>query len=40
MRELADYVEELLPEITRKRGHEQFPFSMTEGNSFTLVPKP
>jgi len=40
VRELADYVEERLPEITRKWGYEQFPFSATEGNSFTLVPKP
>src|SRR4029450_2759731 len=39
VRELADYVEERLPEITRKWGYEMFPFSMTEGNSFTLVPK-
>ena len=39
VRELADYVEERLPEITRKWGYEQFPFSATEGNSFTLVPK-
>ena len=40
VRELADYVEELLPQITRKWGYEQFPFSSTEGSSFTLVPKP
>ena len=40
VRELADYVEERLPEITRKWGYEQFPFSVTEGTSFTLVPKP
>jgi uncharacterized caspase-like protein len=39
VRELADYVEERLPEITRKWGYEQFPFSATEGHSFTLVPK-
>jgi uncharacterized caspase-like protein len=39
VRELADYVEETLPTITRKWGYEQFPFSSTEGNSFTLVPK-
>ena len=29
-----------LPEITRKWGYEQFPFSTTEGSSFTLIPKP
>ena len=40
VRELADYVEEELPRITRKRGFEQYPFSSTEGNSFTLLPKP
>ena len=39
VRELADYVEERLPEISRKWGYEQFPFSATEGSSFTLVPK-
>jgi len=39
VRELADYVEEALPKITRKWGYEQFPFSSTEGSSFTLVPK-
>jgi WD40 repeat protein len=40
VRELADYVEERLPEITRKWGYEQFPFSSTEGASFSLVNKP
>jgi len=40
VRELADYVEEELPRITRKWGFEQYPFSSTEGNSFTLLPKP
>jgi uncharacterized caspase-like protein len=39
VRELADYVEEELPKFTRKWGYEQFPFSSTEGSSFTLVPK-
>ncbi len=34
--ELADYVEEALPRITRKWGYEQFPFSSTEGSSGTL----
>ena len=29
-----------LPEITCKWGYEQFPFSTTEGSSFTLIPKP
>ena len=37
--ELVYHVQERLPEITRKWGYEQFPFSATEGNSFTLVPK-
>jgi uncharacterized caspase-like protein len=40
VRELADFVEELLPTLTRKWGYEQFPFSATEGASFALVPKP
>jgi uncharacterized caspase-like protein len=40
VRELADYVEEALPRITRKWGYEQFPFSSTEGQSFSLVRKP
>ncbi len=39
VRELADHIEERLPQITRKWGYEQFPFSSTEGQSFTLVPK-
>jgi WD40 repeat protein len=38
--ELADYVQERLPEITRKWGYEQFPFSAMEGHFFPLVPKP
>ena len=40
VRELADYVEERLPQITCKWGYEQFPFSATEGSSFTVLPKP
>jgi hypothetical protein len=40
VRELADHVEERLAQITRKWGYEPFPFSSTEGQSFTLVPKP
>ena len=38
--ELADHVQERLPEITRKWGYEQFPFSAMEGHFFPLVPKP
>jgi WD40 repeat protein len=38
--ELAEYVQERLPEITRKWGYEQFPFSAMEGHFFPLVPKP
>ena len=38
--ELAYYVQERLPEITRKWGYEQFPFSSMEGHFFPLVPKP
>jgi WD40 repeat protein len=37
VRELADFVEEALPKVTRKWGYEQFPFSFTEGQSFPLV---
>ncbi len=40
VRELADYVEELLPQITRKRGHGQLPFSSTDCRFFTLVRRP
>jgi WD40 repeat protein len=39
VRELADYVEDLVPKITAKSGYEQFPFSWTEGVSFALVSK-
>ena len=38
--ELAYHVQERLPEITRKWGYEQFPFSAMEGHFFPLVPKP
>jgi hypothetical protein len=38
--ELAYHVQERLPEITRKWGYEQFPFSSMEGHFFPLVPKP
>ena len=37
--ELADYVEERLPEITRKWGYEQFPFSATEGHFLYAGPE-
>jgi hypothetical protein len=40
VRKLVDYVEELPPQITRKRCHGQFLFSATEYRSFTLVRRP
>lgn len=39
VRELADYVEELVPKITEKSGYEQVPFISTQGISFPLASK-
>jgi TIR domain/Caspase domain len=41
LKELADYVEKTVPEITkRKWNHERFPFSQIGNVSFSLLPKP
>jgi hypothetical protein len=39
--ELADFVEELVPDITRKRwGYEQIPFRDLQGATFPVARKP